>query len=55
MNEGIRTVEEHDTRAKVINFYKPDVACLVETWQKGDEVAGFDGYHWLGNNQSRFK
>ena len=47
MNEGIRTVEEHDMRTKVINFYKPDVVCLVQTWLKGDEVLGFDGYHWL--------
>ena len=47
VNEGIRTVEEHDMRTKVINFYKPDVVCLVQTWLKGDEVLGFDGYHWL--------
>ena len=31
VSEGIRTVEEHDMRAKVINFYEPDVVCLVET------------------------
>ena len=39
-------------RAKVINFYKPDVVCLVETWLKRDEVAGFYGYHWFGHIRS---
>ena len=43
-NEGVRSVEDHDMRAKVINFYKPDVVCLVETWLKGNEVAGFDAW-----------
>ena len=52
-NEGVRSVEDCDMRAKVISCYKPDVACLVETWLKGDEVAVFEGYHWFGHNRSR--
>ena len=39
-------------RAKVISFYKPDVVSLVETWLKGKEVAGSDGYHWFGHNRT---
>ena len=50
-NDGVRSVEDRDMRAKVISFYKPDVVCLVETWLKGGEVAGFDGYHWFGHNR----
>ena len=38
-----------DMRTKVINFYKPDVVCLVETWLKGDEFTGCYGYHWFGH------
>ena len=26
-----------DMRAKVIDFYRPDVVALVETWLKGEE------------------
>ena len=29
--------EDHDMGAKVIDFYKPDVMALVETWLKGEE------------------
>ena len=29
-----RSVESNYFRAKVINFFQPDVACLVETWLK---------------------
>lgn len=51
---SVRTVENLDMRAnlKVINFFQPDVVCLVETWLKGDETVGFDGYQWFGHNWS---
>ena len=48
---GVRSVEERDMRANVINFYNPDVVCLVETWLKGGDVVGFEGYHWFGSNR----
>ena len=28
---GDRVVESHDIRAKVIDFFQPDIMCLVET------------------------
>ena len=30
-----RVVESWDIRAKVMNFFQPDIVCLVETWLKG--------------------
>ena len=36
--------EDHDVRAKVIDFYKPDVVALVETWLKGEEETFVHGY-----------
>ena len=47
-----RSVESNDFRAKVINFFQPDVACLVETWLKDDEKVDYDGYCWFGHNRS---
>lgn len=49
VSDEVHFVEECDIRAKVINFYKPDVVCLVETRLKGDEVARFGGNDWFGN------
>ena len=43
--EGI--VQEHDIRAEVIGYYKPDVSALAETWLKGDEVINMLGYNFL--------
>ena len=45
-------MESNDFRAKVINFFQPDVACLVETWLKDDEKVDYDGYCWFGHNRS---
>ncbi len=33
----------HDMRAEVLDFYRPDVMALVETWLKGDEVIDVEG------------
>ena len=35
---GGRVVESWDIRAKVINFFQPDILCMIETWLRGDEV-----------------
>ena len=35
--------EVHDMRAKVIDFYKPDVVALVETWLQGEVEIGVHG------------
>ena len=32
-----QTKEDLDIRAEVIDFYRPDIVALVETWLKGDE------------------
>ena len=42
--------EGHDMRAKVIDFYKPDVVALVETWLRGEEEMVVEGYRWFGWN-----
>ena len=47
-----RSVKSKDFRAKVINFFQPDVACLVETWLKDDEKVDYDGYCCFGHNRS---
>ena len=26
--------------------------CLTETWLRGIETAGFDGYRWFGHNRA---
>ena len=39
-------------RAKVINLFKPDVVCLVETWLKEDKGVVFDDYEWFGHNRA---
>ncbi|MDA8031154.1 MAG: endonuclease/exonuclease/phosphatase family protein, partial [Alphaproteobacteria bacterium] len=43
--------EGHDMRAKVIDFYKPDVVALVETWLRGEEEIAVEGYRWFGRNR----
>ena len=49
---GGRVVESRDIRAKVINFFQPDILCMTETWLRGDEVVMFDGYEWFGHNRT---
>ena len=39
-----RRVQEHDMRAEMIGYYKPDVSALAETQLKGDEVINLQGY-----------
>ena len=41
----------HDMRAEVLDFYRPDVMALVETWLKEDEVIDVKGYLWFGRNR----
>ena len=36
--------EEHNVRAEAIDFYRPDVEALVETWLEGEEEIVVDGY-----------
>ena len=43
--------ERHDKRAEVIDFYRPDVMALVETWLKREEEIVVDGYRWFGRNR----
>ena len=43
--------ESHDMRAEVIDFYKPDMMALVETWLKGEEEIVVEGYRWFGRNR----
>ena len=45
--------EEHDVRAEVIDFYRPDVEVLVETWLEGEEEIVVEGYRWFGRNRRR--
>ena len=40
-----------DIRSEVIDFYKPDIMTLVETWLKGDEEVVVEGYKWFGHNR----
>ena len=35
----------------MIDFYRPDVMALVETWLKGEEEIVVDGYRWFGRNR----
>ena len=49
---GDRVVESQDIRAKVLDFFQPDIVCLTETWLRGIETAGFDGYMWFGHNRA---
>ena len=47
--EKMRAV--HDVRAEVIDFYRPDVITLVETWLKGEEEIVVEGCRWFGCNR----
>ena len=40
-----------DMRAEVIDYYRPDVIALVETWLKGKEEIMVEGYRWFGCNR----
>ena len=42
---------DFDIRSEVIEFYKPDIMALVETWLKGDEDVVVEGYNWFGHNR----
>ena len=41
----------HDMRAEVIDYYRPDVIALVETWLEGEEETVVEGYRWFGCNR----
>ena len=43
--------KEGDVRAEVIDFYRPDVVALVETWLKAEDVLAVEGYKWFGQNR----
>ena len=47
--EEMRAV--HDVKTEVIDFYRPDVIALVETWLKGVEEIVVEGYRWFGCNR----
>ena len=47
--EEMRAV--HDVKAEVIDYYRPDVIALVETWLKGEEEIMVEGYRWFGYNR----
>ena len=49
--DKIREDLQLDIRAEVIDFYRPDIMALVETWLKGDEEVGLEGYKWFGSNK----
>ena len=40
-----------DMRARVIDFYTPDVIGVVGTWLREEEVIEVDGYRWFGRNR----
>ena len=40
--------EALDMRARVVDFYRPDIMAVVETWLRGEEVIEVDGYRWFG-------
>ena len=50
---SVKSVDRNDFRGKVINYYNPDIACLVEAWLKEDEEVEFDGFRWFGWNRSQ--
>ena len=43
--------EALDMRARVVDFYRPDIMAVVETWLRGEEVIEVDGYRWFGRNR----
>ena len=45
--------EDLDIKAEVIDFYRPDIAALVEIWLKGDEEVIVEGYKWFGNSNRK--
>ena len=44
----------NDMRAKVLDYCKPDVLALVETWLKDREEIVVDGYKWFGCNRHMY-
>ena len=48
-----RTVQELDMWVQVINYNRPDILALAETWLKGDEVINIQGYKFFGHNRKQ--
>ena len=48
MNRGVR---DDDMRARVLEYYQPDVVALAETWLRGKEGVRVKGYQWYGRNR----
>ena len=38
-------------RSKVIEFYKPDVVAVVESWLTGEDEVVMEGYRWIGHSR----
>ena len=37
----------------MIEFYKPDVVAVVESWLTGEDEVVMDGYRWIRQNRRR--
>ena len=48
VNRGVRV---DDMRARVLEYYQPDVVALAETWLRGKEGVRVKGYQWYGRNR----
>ena len=48
VNRGVR---DDDMRARVLEYYQPDVVALAETWLRGKEGVRVKGYQWYGRNR----
>ena len=44
---SVKSVDRNNFRAKAIDYYNPDIVCLVETWLKENKEVEFDGFRWL--------
>ena len=40
-------------RSKVIEFYKPDVVAVVESWLTGEDEVVMEGCRWIGHSRRR--
>ena len=49
-NGMVRMKERHAMRVEVMDFYRPSVMALLETWLKREEEIVVDGYRWFGRN-----
>ena len=47
----VQMKERHDMRVEVMDFYRPGVMALLETWLKREEEIVADGYRWFGRNR----